>query len=126
MVTGSIYVIKYRCSRKSRKSGFLSSWVHLQAGLYTYFLYKSINRGGRRPTITGGLGGGAPQQAPSHDAEAWAAQKKKHPKKSTNIELLSGIGPYPMKWAEHWSTLSKTLAEDLFQGFLGPKSLEKK
>ena len=30
-VMGSIYVIKYRFSRKSRKSGFLSSWVHLRA-----------------------------------------------------------------------------------------------
>ena len=31
LVTGSIYVIKYIFSRKSRKFGFLSSWVHLRA-----------------------------------------------------------------------------------------------
>ena len=30
-VTGSIYVIKYWFSRQSQKSGFPSSWVHLQA-----------------------------------------------------------------------------------------------
>ena len=30
-VMGSIYVMKYRFPRKSRKSGFLSSWAHLKA-----------------------------------------------------------------------------------------------
>ena len=36
MVTGSIYVIQYRYSRKSSTSGFLSSWVHLRACIQQY------------------------------------------------------------------------------------------
>ena len=38
-LTESIYAIKYRFARKSRKSGFLSSWVHLQACFYVICVF---------------------------------------------------------------------------------------